>query len=152
MFAVIGCFTYIDHIWPIILAASQLPKCHFLYKPSFNSWETNMIWTLSSVVIRDPKGTISMILSKTDYAIISIKTHYTYLTAPMDIIFGAYTQNSGWETLPLLLWFQMKWNNSKGRLEFRALAVLISNEMKWQQGKTEYWWLPSHWQPLAEET
>ena len=50
---------------------------------------------------------------------------------------------NGGETLPLLLWFQMKWNNSKGRLEFRALAVLISNEVKWQQGKTEYWWPPS---------
>ena len=35
-----------------------------------------------------------MILAKTDYAIIFIKTHYTYLTAPMDIIFGVYTQNS----------------------------------------------------------
>ena len=35
-----------------------------------------------------------MILAKTDYAIISIKTHYTHLTAPMDIMFGMYTQNS----------------------------------------------------------
>ena len=35
-----------------------------------------------------------MILAKTDYAIIFIKTHYTYLTAPMDIMFGMYTQNS----------------------------------------------------------
>ena len=33
-------------------------------------------------------------LAKTDYAIIFIKSHYTYLTAPMDIIFGVYTQHS----------------------------------------------------------
>ena len=35
-----------------------------------------------------------MILAKTDYTIIFIKTHYSHLKAPMDIIFGMYTQNS----------------------------------------------------------
>ena len=35
-----------------------------------------------------------MILAKTDYAIIFIKTHYTYLTVAMDIMFGMYTQNA----------------------------------------------------------
>ena len=35
-----------------------------------------------------------MILAKTDYAIFFIKTHYTYLTAPRDIMFGKYTQKS----------------------------------------------------------
>ena len=34
-----------------------------------------------------------MILAKTDYAIIFINTQYTYLTAPMAIIYGMYTQN-----------------------------------------------------------
>ena len=48
--------------------------------------------TLSSLVIRGPQRTISVILAKTNYAIIFIKTHYTYLTAPMDIMFGMYTQ------------------------------------------------------------
>ena len=40
---------------------------------------------------------------------------------------------NGGETLPLLLWFQMKWNNSKGRLKFRALAVLF--QMMWNDSK-----------------
>ena len=35
-----------------------------------------------------------MILAKTDYAIMFIKAHYTYLTAPMGMIFGMYTQHS----------------------------------------------------------
>ena len=59
---------------------------------------------------------------------------------------------NGGETRPLLLWFQMKWNNIKGRLKtVAALAVMISNEVKWQQGKTEYWWHTSQWRPIAEE-
>ena len=66
----------------------------FLYAPSFNSRETYTIRTLSSVVIRGPWRSISVILAKTDYAIIFIKIHYTYLTAPMDIIFVIYTNNS----------------------------------------------------------
>ena len=32
-----------------------------------------------------------MILAKTDYAIIFTKTHYTYLSALRDMIFGIYT-------------------------------------------------------------
>ena len=35
-----------------------------------------------------------MILAKTDYATIFIKIHYTYLTTPMDIMYGMYKQNS----------------------------------------------------------
>ena len=35
-----------------------------------------------------------MILAKTDYAIFFIKIHYTYLIAPMDLIFSMYTHNS----------------------------------------------------------
>ena len=53
-----------------------------------------MIRTLSSVVIKGPQRTISVILAKTDYDIISIKTYYTYLKTPMDIMLGMYKQNS----------------------------------------------------------
>ena len=49
----------------------------------------------------------------------------------------------GGETMPLLLWFQMMWNNSKGRL---CLADRISNEVIKQQGKT---WCEQHLPPRS---
>ena len=49
---------------------------------------------LSSVVIRGPKRTISVILAKTDNAIIYNKTNYAFLIVLMSIMFGMYTYNS----------------------------------------------------------
>merc|ERR1712008_265845 len=72
----------------------NIQKYIFLYTPSFSSWETNMIWTLSSVVVGGPWRTLSVILAETDCAVVFIKAHYTCLTAAMDIVFGGCTQNS----------------------------------------------------------